>query len=288
MMKNGLQCYLSILIILFSVTIVAYGQTDKFIGKGSVRAIQFSPDGRWLAIGTSALLELYEAETYRLSRTIEMNVDALEFSPDGSEILIADENLLYRFDSATGEVIETLTGSEYPASDLAYSSDGKQVASIDVRGRVRLWEKHRKAFAFRRIHPRWRDYALLFSPDGQRLIVGAYDIEIWDIDTVELVGEFFSGSRVTSLALHPDETQFAAGTEEGQIEFWSLQTSNRTALIDGNDVEVEGFRDEIKVDSLAFSPNGQTLIVGFQDSVIAIWDRGESSVDAILDYENET
>ena len=271
-MKNVLQRYLSILIALFSVAIVAYGQTDKFIGKGSVQAIQFSPDGRWLAIGTTALLELYEAETHQLSRTIEMNVDALEFSPDGSEMLVAAGDLLHRINSATGQAVETLTGGEYPVSDLAYSPDGKQIASIDVRGVVRLWERHQKAFTFRRIHPRWEDYALLFSPDGEQLIVGAYDVEIWNIDTVKLVDRFLTSSPVTSLTLHPDGTQLAIGTEEGQIKFWSLQTSNQTGMIDGNDVEVEGFREKIEVDSLAFSPSGQMLIVGFHDSVIGVWD----------------
>ena len=44
-------------------------------------------------------------------------------------------------------------------------------------------------------------------------------IEIWDIATVELVGgTSYIDSPVTSLALHPDETQLVAGTEEGQIE----------------------------------------------------------------------
>ena len=271
-MKNMLQRYLSILIALFSVTVVAYGQTDKFIGKGSVQAIQFSPDGRWLAIGTTALLELYEAETHQLSRTIEMNVDALEFSPDGSEMLVAAGDLLHRINSATGQAVETLTGGEYPVSDLAYSADGKQIASIDVRGVVRLWERHQKAFTFRRIHPRWEDYALLFSPDGEQLIVGAYDVEIWDIATAQLVGRALTDSRVTSLVLHPDEMQFAIGTEEGQIELRVLGTCGRTALIDGNDVEVEGVRERIEIDSLTFSPSGQTLIVGFHDSVIGIWD----------------
>ena len=89
-MKNVLQRYLSILIaLLLSDDRCTYGQADKFIGKGSVQAIQFSPDGRWLAIGTTALLELYEAETYQFSHSIEMNVDALEFSPDGLEMLVA-------------------------------------------------------------------------------------------------------------------------------------------------------------------------------------------------------
>ena len=272
MMKNMLQRYLSILIVLFSVTIVAYGQTDRVIGKGYVKAIQFSPDGRWLAIGTTAILELYDARTYQLNRTIEMNVEALEFSPDGTEMLVADGDLLYRVDSTTGQVVETLTGGERRIDDLAYSSDGKQIASIDVRGVVRLWKKYQKAFAFQSTHPGSRKYTLLFSPDGQQLIVGADDVEIWDIATVEPVGEFFTSSPVRSLALQPNGTRLAVGTEKGQIEFWSLQTTSQTGVIDGNDVKVDGVRGHIEIDSLAFSSNGQILIVGFYDSVIGIWD----------------
>ena len=272
MIKNVLQRFLSILITLFSVTVAAYGQTEKVIGKGYVQAIQFSPDGRWLAIGTSALLELYEAETYQFSHSIEMNVDVLEFSPDGSEILVADRDLLYRVNSTTGQVVETLSAGEYGVSDLAYSPDGEQIASIDRRGVVRLWAEHQKVTTFRRTHPRWEKHALLFSPDGEQLIVGAYDVEIWDIATAQIVGGSLTDSLVTSLALHPDTMQLAVGTEEGQIELRVLETCNRTALIDGNDVEVEGVREKVEVDSLAFSPDGQSLIVGFQDSVIAVWD----------------
>ena len=217
MMKNMLQRYLSIVIAFCSVTVFAYGETEKIIGKGYVEALQFSPDGRWLAIGTSAYLELYDAKTYQFSHSIEMNVDALEFSPDGTEMLVADRDLLHRVDSTTGQVVETLTVGENRVTDLAYSSDGKQIASIDERGVVRLWERCVKAFTFRGAHPRWEKYAILFSPDGQQLIVGAYTVEFWDIPTAQLVGRFFAGSRVTSLALHPDETQIAIGTEAGQV-----------------------------------------------------------------------
>ena len=272
MMKNVLQRYFSILIAFYSVAVVAHGQSEKFIGKGSVQAIQFLPDGRWLAIGTTALLELYEAQAYQLSRIIEMSVDALEFSPDGSEMLVAAGNLLHQLDTTTGQVTETLTGGERRVSDLAYSLDGKLIAAIDVRGVIRLWVRHQKAFTFRRAHSRSGKYTILFSPDGGQLIVGAYDVGIWDIATAQLVGGALTDSRVTSLVLHPDETQFAIGTEEGQIELRVLGICGRTALIDGNDIEVEGVRERIEVDSLAFGPNGRTLIVGFHDSVIGVWD----------------
>ena len=273
MMKNGLHHYVSIiLIILFSVGVGAYGQPHKFIGKGHIQALHFSPDGRWLAIGTTALLELYEAQTYQLNRTIEMNVDALEFNQDGTEILVADGDLVRRLDSTTGQVVETLTVGKHRVSDLAYSSDGKQIAAIDVRGVVRLWGEHQEASTFRRTHTRWAKHAILFSPDGGQLIIGAYDLEIWDIATAQIVGGALTDSLVTSLALHPDTMQLAVGTEEGLVELRTLGTCERTALIDGNDVAVEGVREKVEVESLAFSPDGQTLIVGFSDSVIAIWD----------------
>ena len=129
-----------------------------------------------------------------------------------------------------------------------------------------------KAFTFRPAHSRSEKHTILFSPDGEQLIVGADAVEIWDIATVELVDEYLTDFRVTSLALHPDETQLAAGTKEGQIEFWSLLTGDPIGLVDGNDMEVEGYRPEAKVESLTFSPDGRTLIVGFDDAMIAIWD----------------
>ncbi len=230
MMKNRLQRCLAIPLALFSVAVVAYGQTDKVIGKGYVEAIQFSPDGRWLAIGTSALLELYDAKTYQFSHSIEMNVDALEFSPDETELLIADRDLMYRVNSTTGQVIATLTLGEDRVSDLAYSPDGKQMASIDRVGLVRLWGEHQEASTFRRAHTRWEKHAILFSPDGEQLIVGAYDLEIWDIATAQIVGGALTDSLVTSLALHPDTMQLAVGTEEGLVE---LRTLSDFRLISG-------------------------------------------------------
>ena len=272
-MKNGLHRYVSIILsILFSVGVGAYGQTDKVIGKGHVKALQYSPDGRWLAIGTTAILELYDAKTYQFNHSIEMNVDALEFSPDGTEILVADSDIVNRIDTTTGQVVETLNVGEYRISDLAYSSDGKQIAAIDVRGAIRLWGEHQEVSTFRRAHTRREKYAILFSPDSEQLIVGALDIEIWDIATAELVAEYLTYFRVTSLVLHPNGTQLAAGTEEGQVEFWSLLTDDPIGLIDRKEVKVVVDHRPVEVDSLAFSPNGQTVIVGFSDSLIAVWD----------------
>jgi len=258
----------------------AYGQAENFIGKGNVQAIQFSPDGEWLAIGTTALLELYETKTYQLVHQLETPVEVMDFRPDGVEIAVADKRVLRRFEVATGRELGTLEGHTDRISDLAYSPDGSQIASIDIHGGVRLWRENREIATFREAISGRFDFLLDFSPNGRQFIVVDFGrIEIWDIATAQLVSEWETESYVTTLALHPDGTQLAVGTEKGEIEFWSLQTGERTGVIDGRDAEIIGAdlaadpsHAEAKVDSLAFSPDGTTLVIGFSDAVIAVWD----------------
>ena len=88
-MRAKQHFHLFLLIVIFSIASSAFGRTE-FLGKGNMQAMQFSPDGRWLAIGTTAILELYSAETYQPLRVIDTNVDALDFSPDGVEIAVGD------------------------------------------------------------------------------------------------------------------------------------------------------------------------------------------------------
>src|SRR3972149_3872805 len=107
-MRNTHQLHLPILIALFSITMGAYGQTEKFIGKGNVQAIQFSPDGKWLAIGTTALLELYETKTYQLVHQLETPVEVMDFRPDGVEIAVAAKRVPRRFEVTTGRELGTL------------------------------------------------------------------------------------------------------------------------------------------------------------------------------------
>ncbi|MCH8292533.1 WD40 repeat domain-containing protein, partial [Candidatus Poribacteria bacterium] len=257
-----------------------YRHTEKTLGKGQVQAIQFSPDGEWLAIGTSAILELYSTQTYQLVHVIETNVEAIDFSPDSKEITIADQQMLRRLDIVTGGEIATWEGHEYQISDVAYSSDGALMASIDVRGVSRLWRKGEEIATFRQISSRKSDFSLLFSPDAKQLIIGASDVEIWEVADEQLVSKWRTNSRVTSLALHPDGTQLAVGTAGGEIELWSLQTGERTEVIDGKNVAPEfprmtvkvGWLDTLDVVSLSFSPDGKSLVMGFDDAVITIWD----------------
>ena len=69
--------------------------------------------------------------------------------------------------------------------------------------------------------------SLAFSLDGSRLAVGGtwpeHKIQIWDVETRELVVEF-SGhkSDVESLAFSPDGSLLASGGFDGVIYLWDM------------------------------------------------------------------
>ena len=63
-------------------TSTGFGQV-KFLGKGNVQVIQFSTNGEWLAIGTTAILEVYSTHTYQVICVIDVRVDTLDFSQTG-------------------------------------------------------------------------------------------------------------------------------------------------------------------------------------------------------------
>jgi WD40 repeat protein len=57
------------------------------LGLGWIEFVSYSPDGKWLAVGTSLGVELREAETLELVRLLVGHtqlVDSVAFSPDGT------------------------------------------------------------------------------------------------------------------------------------------------------------------------------------------------------------
>ena len=62
-------------------------------------------------------------------------------------------------------------------------------------------------------------------------------------DDAQLVGEY---EDVTALALHPAGDQLVAvGTEDGEIELWSLERGERVGVIDGKDIKTDSPRSNV-------------------------------------------
>jgi dipeptidyl aminopeptidase/acylaminoacyl peptidase len=128
----------------------------------------FSPDGRTLAVGcqkADASIYLWELATGRLRLKLNHGEDVthLAFSPDGRLLAAANNNIAYRnyalrpesfghtvpqphvhlWDLAAGTEIQVLKGHQGAISSLAFSPDGKLLATGSDDTTVLLWDATR-------------------------------------------------------------------------------------------------------------------------------------------------
>jgi serine/threonine-protein kinase len=126
-------------------------------GGGLIGPMTYSPDGRLLAAAVpDGQVRLWDATTHALLGTLQdtgsQGVTALAISPDSQTLAVGDANgKTYLWDLRTQKLIATLTNpvgpvppglsgqTLYPVDSVAFSPDGKTLATSDTDGSACLW-----------------------------------------------------------------------------------------------------------------------------------------------------
>jgi WD40 repeat protein len=177
-------------------------------------------------------------------------------------------------------------------NSLAFSPDGKWLATATEKERVTLWDVstglqvRQMDMSFVLGHDDGSD--MDFSADGRLLAVASsVGVNVWETATGRLVTELETPSRVYGVAFSPDMQRLAAASRgsslnEGlaELKIWKISRTSPTHPLQ---FEPEVALEQVgAVTSLAISPDGQHLAVSTWDSNARVWSLVDGGLEKVF------
>ncbi len=151
-------------------------------------------------------------------------------------------------------------------SYVAFSQDGKLLASASGDGTVKVWDVAKlKEVTTLKGHT-GSVTGVAFSPDGRYLASGSWDqtIKVWDVAKLKEVTTLKGHTgAVWSVAFSPNNRYLASGSRDGTVKVWDVAKLKEVTTLEGHTGSVTG---------VAFSPNNRYLASGTSDGTVKVWD----------------
>lgn len=221
------------------------GQLLRMIGPlpSPIWELAFSPDGTRLAsasfdrsssapgmhlwnISNGDMLFDYRNENKPL---LVLSVD---YSPDGKTLAYGTFNSVLILDAGQGTLIKVWSIPNH-VGDLAFSADGRFLATGSDDHKIRLWET--RSYELQSTLDGHRHYVngVVFSPDGKLVVSGSHDqkVGIWDLGSGHLLN-LLQGHEdaVLRVAINPAGTLIASISWDGTVRLWGVVGSTTSVV----------------------------------------------------------
>jgi WD40 repeat protein/serine/threonine protein kinase len=236
---------------------------------GEVMSLAYDPAGEWLASGSAdGLVKIWSAigePTCLAAFSCGALVRSLAVTSDGKYVIAGTSSgKLSSWSTMGGEPRWSIPAHKQAIWDVAISPSGLLLATASADNSLQI-RRTDSGELVRRIDDFWGNaFGVAFSLDELKLVAGTADgTRVWDIESGKQLAGLDAFSQVAASIAIAQDGLIATGAYNRMITFWDDWSGHRI-------VDHMGNREAVT--SVAFFPDGRTLVSGGEDGSVRTYD----------------